>query len=219
MTFTVGFLDPTPIMPSLNGFSVHKIPNYSSLVATSVSGRELQACQQAYPLWEFNITYEVLRDETQNEIIDPEYSALTEFQQITQLFLACSGQYGRFFFEDLVDNSRLGQILGTGDGVTTVFRFVRTWGSGALSFEEPVGGVNNSKPINVYLNGSPTVNYNIDLNLQNIEFVSAPANGVVITADFYFYYFCRFLEDINDFEQFYHNLWSLKSLKFRSVKN
>jgi len=40
----------------------------------------------------------------------------------------------------------------------------------------------------------------------------------VISADFSYGFLCRFLEDTLDFEEFMDNLWSLKSLKFRQVR-
>lgn len=216
--FTVGYPFPTPVLPNLNGFDVKKTPTYDSLVAQSVSGREVSSPRQAYPLWEFDLTYEILRDPTQNQNPYLQYAGQTEFQSILDMFLACSGQFGRFFYNDLSDNSRLGQAIGIGDAATTSFRLVRTWGSGSLSFAEPIGGINLTQAIVVYLNGTPTTGYALDSMGQNIVFASAPGSGVAITMDFYFYYFCRFLNDIVDFEQFYANLWMMKSFKFRSVK-
>ena len=216
--FTVGYPFPTPVLPNLNGFDVKKTPTYDSLVAQSVSGRELSSPRQAYPLWEFDLTYEILRDPTQNQNPYAQYTGQIEFQQILDMFLACSGQFGRFFFNDLSDNSRSAQFIGISDGTTTTYRLSRTWGSGSLSFVEPVGGINLNMPFVVYLNGTPTGAFGFDEKGQNLILSSAPTSGVVITMDYYFYYFCRFLNDITDFEQFYANLWMMKSFKFRSVK-
>jgi hypothetical protein len=36
--------------------------------------------------------------------------------------------------------------------------------------------------------------------------------------DYSYYYYCRFIEDIQDFEQFMHHMWTLQSCKFRSDK-
>jgi len=49
-----------------------------------------------------------------------------------------------------------------------------------------------------------------------ITFTSAPAAGI-ITADFQFFFACRFLEDEMDFEKFYDKLWSLHECSFRSI--
>jgi hypothetical protein len=51
-----------------------------------------------------------------------------------------------------------------------------------------------------------------------VTFNSAPAANLQVTADFSYYYRCRFLEDeLNDLEEFLFQLWDCKSLKFRSV--
>ncbi len=40
----------------------------------------------------------------------------------------------------------------------------------------------------------------------------------MITATFSYAFQCRFDDDEADFEQFMQNLWTLQSLKFRSVR-
>lgn len=100
---------------------------------------------------------------------------------------------------------------------------VRTWGSGSYSFTEPVGivDVRIGATLNIFLNGSPLSqigNWWIDDDLRTLRFSNAPANGVVITATFSFFYFCRFLEDELDLSEFYTGRWELKTLKFRSTR-
>lgn len=51
---------------------------------------------------------------------------------------------------------------------------------------------------------------------NSVVFNSAPAGGV-ITADFQFYYACRFVDDSLDFEKFADKLWNLQSVSFRSI--
>jgi hypothetical protein len=51
-----------------------------------------------------------------------------------------------------------------------------------------------------------------------LVFLSPPASGVRISADFTFGYECRFLDDRADFENFMNGLWKAESLKFRSIK-
>lgn len=210
-----------PVLPNLHGFSVHKKPTFSTIMRTPPSGREVGRFQAPVPLWEFELTYEVLRDQTQNQIPYANLAGFTEFQQITQVFVALGGQFARFYFNDISDNSRTGQLIGIGNGTNVSFRMLRTWGSGNLAYTEPVGGINQNQTVNVYLNGvlqSPT-SYGFDSTNKFLVFNSAPSNGVIITADFYFYYLCRFIEDKLDLEQFYYSRWSIKSFKFRSVND
>jgi hypothetical protein len=51
-----------------------------------------------------------------------------------------------------------------------------------------------------------------------ITFLAAPANAAVLTWTGAFTYRCRFVDDLQNFEEFVSNLWSLKELKFMSVK-
>lgn len=49
-----------------------------------------------------------------------------------------------------------------------------------------------------------------------IVFTSAPSTGK-ISSDCQFYFACRFVEDMMDFEKFADKLWSLQSCEFRSI--
>lgn len=209
-----------PIFPrSLQvGFSIEKNPTFSSIVATAVTGKETTSARQAFPLWAFTLTFEILRDSTQNTVPYSYYGGYTEFRDLLTTFMLTRGQATDFYFDDPSDDSRLGQAIGIGDSARLKFPIVRTWGSGALGFAEPVGGIDLDQAITIRLGGTPTGAYTIDATQQYILFTSPPGSSVVITADFNFFYRCRFTDDIEDLEQFFHNLWLVKTLKFRSVK-
>lgn len=196
------------------GWSVHKRPTYASLVSTHVSGREVISPQQAFPLTEFELTYEILRDQTQNQSIDASTAPFTEYQQLWALFMACNAQWGLFYYSDPSDNSRSVAAIGTGNGTKTVFPVSRAVGT--LGFTEPVGGIDQIQA--VYFN-SVVQSSSIYAKVGNtIVFTSAVGNGVVVTADFSYFFLCRFIEDMIDFEQFLKNRWKLRICKFRSVK-
>jgi hypothetical protein len=48
---------------------------------------------------------------------------------------------------------------------------------------------------------------------------AAPATGAAITADFTYYWPCRFLADQYDFSKFMNRLWEQKKLDFVTLKN
>jgi uncharacterized protein (TIGR02217 family) len=52
-----------------------------------------------------------------------------------------------------------------------------------------------------------------------ITFAGAPASGVAVTADFSYYYPCRFLADKFDFSLDFQGIYSVKKLNWGSVKN
>jgi hypothetical protein len=52
-----------------------------------------------------------------------------------------------------------------------------------------------------------------------VTFVTAPGAGVSITADFTYYWPCRFDGDTLPFNKFMSSLYAGKKLSFKSVKN
>ena len=205
-----------PTLPVL-GLSIHWQPIFSTLSSEHVSGREVLSPQQAFPLHEFTLTFggdSWLRDQTQNQSIYHPNAPHTELQQIAGLFLACQGKNGLFYFDYFSDDSRSSSYINTGNGTTASFIIPRYFGP--YQFGEPVGGINSIQA--VYFNGteqSPSI-YSVSGNV--ITFTSPPGGGIIITADFTFYYLCHFLEDQHDYEQFMYNLFKLKTCKIRSFK-
>src|SRR5579863_4236208 len=152
--------NPPPVFPALPvvGFPVRKSPIFSAWEHKSVTGMQYQTARQVYPNWDFQLQYgdsAWLREQTQNNPIYLPNSPYVEFEAISQLFLSCLGSYGEFWYDDLEDDSRTGQVVAVGDGATTSFRIVRTWGTGPLARLEPVGGINLLQPVALYLNGVP----------------------------------------------------------------
>lgn len=208
-----------PVLPNFNGFSVHKRPTFETTVRSPPSGREVTRFQMPVPLWEFELTYEVLRDQSQNQV-KTFLSGFTEFESLSQVFVALGGQFARFYYNDLTDNSRTGQAIGVGNGTNVSFRMMRTIFSGPYAYTQPVGAVNVGASVNVYINGSlqSGSTYGFDSTNRFLVFNTAPTLGAVVTADFAFYYYCRFIDDKLEFDQFDAAIrYALKSLRFRSI--
>jgi uncharacterized protein (TIGR02217 family) len=211
-----------PVLQPMYGFSIMKKPVFASIVQSFKSGREVINAQQTTPLFEFELKYETLKDQTQNQTPYQPNAGFTALEQLSSLFLFCNGQYGRFVYEDLSDCSRTGQEIGVGDGVTTTFEIVETIADAntGLKFSFTVGKVNFNHSIVVYINGTPVPsagNWEIDASTATqLVWAVAPSEGAVITMDFYFYYLCRFISDEQEFEQFMKNWWTAP-IKFRSI--
>jgi hypothetical protein len=201
-----------PSFPTLSGlgWSVHKKPTFSTIVASHVSGREVRDPLYQNPIWQFELTFDGL-DSTSSD-----YPGLgsNSLQALMGFFLQCQGQYGTFLYTDPTDSAVTDLNFATGDGTTTLFTFSRFMGA----FLEPVGWV-TSIPA-VFLNGvlqsSPSQYSSASPNI--LEFVTAPALGVAISATFTYAFVCRFDSDDQDFEQFMSNLWKADSVKFKSVR-
>ncbi len=189
-----------PTLPSL-AWSSFKRPTFSTRISKRTSGREVRAANYIYPLYEFELTYEVLRAAT----------AYQELQQLMGFFLQRQGQFDSFLYLDPTDHLVASQVIGVGDGVTTSFPLIRDLGG----WVEPIGQAANSPTITV--GGTPVTGWTLAGNL--LSFGSAPALGAqvqVINLEFYFV--CRFLDDVHDYENWSSDLWLLKSCKFTSVK-
>jgi uncharacterized protein (TIGR02217 family) len=210
-----------PTFPTLSGlgWSVHKKPVFSTLVASHVSGREVRDALYQNPIWQFELTFDGLDSSATGA-----YPGLgsQSLQSLMGFFLVNQGQYGTFLYSDPTDNSVTnGAVINpntggnNGDGLTTTFTLVRYMGS----CPEPVGWVNTLSSVSVA--GSSLSSSDWYLSTPNsLVFTNSyvPANGAAITASFTFAFQCRFDSDDEDFEQFMQNLWKADSVKFRSVR-
>lgn len=80
------------------------------------------------------------------------------------------------------------------------------------------GNLTISRDIAVYDNGTLLNKTAYSISGPNyLLFSVAPAAGHLITADFWFYFNVRFLEDAHDYEQFMENLWQLGKCDLLSV--
>ena len=217
----------TPTFPALagQGWSTHKKPLFSTIVASHVSGREVRDALYANPVWQFELTFDGLDGTPTGQ-----YGGLgaSSLQALMGLFLQCQGQFGSFVFYDPTDYSVTGQAFGTGDGTTTTFQLCRTLGG----FTEPIvvpaaagtlnfpGGQSASVPNpTIYNNGTlVSSGYSISTPGGVVTFTSAPAAGHALTWTGAFGFLCRFDGDDLDFEQFMANLWKAESVKFRSLR-
>ena len=191
------------VFPTLAGlgWSVLKRPTFSTRVSKRTSGREVRAANYVYPLYQFELTYEILRAD----------AAYQELQQLMGFFLARQGQFDTFLFQDPTDCLVASQVIGVGDGTTTAFTLVRDLGG----WIEPIGAAANTPAVTV--GGVPTTGWTIAGNV--LSFTSPPAAGATIqVANLQFYFVCRFMDDVHEYENFMDQLWGLKSCKFTSVK-
>lgn len=219
---TIPGFGPIPVFPSIpQDFPIKVSPVMDTTLGTTKSLREIRFPQQNYPLWDIELSFSELVDQTQNQMPYGPFVGYTQFQQLVQLWLSMYGQTQVFAFNCPWDNSRANQLIGTGDGKTYVFTVVRTWGLGNQATTAPVGMVNSV--FGVYVNGVlvPSSNYFIARDkiyfIDQKGFLHPPALNQTITMTFSYYYLCRFVEDEQDFEEFSKNRWNVGSLKFRAV--
>ena len=203
------------VFPSLPGlsWSVTKTPTFQTRIQRTVSGRELRALDYPYPLWQFALVYDFLRDNPA--------AGYDELRTLLGFFMLCQGAFGTFLFQDPSDWQVAGQEIGIGDASTVSFQLQRTMGTTLPGggFSEPIVAPNVVHAI--YFNGitqDPSI-YSVDPQTGLVTFGSAPSSKLIITADFSYYFRCRFIDDNYDFENFVFRLWQLKKLTFISVRS
>lgn len=196
--------DVFPLLPG-QSFLTQKKPQWSTSRVMSVSGRERRRPLWSAPLWTFRVKYEFLRDNpTQSEL-----------RRLVAFFNSKSGGYQSFLYRDPTDFAAVGQPLGTGDGVKTVFQLQRVVSVGTIAFTEPVRALINTPTI--YINGVATTAFTVGA-FGRVTMAVPPVAGAVVTWDGSFMFLCAFVDDTLDVGQMMNGLWSNSGLSFRSVK-
>lgn len=205
---------PTTVFPALisaNGaaWPVHRRPLFSTRVAGAVSGREVRSPYYTWPIYEFELTFPQLNS---GSAAMGALSAQT-LQALQGFFLQQQGQYGGFLFTDPENCQVTGGTLGTGDGTTTNFPLLRKVGG----YSEQIQAAN--AVTNVYVGGVAQAGSGwAVVNGNEISFQTAPSAGEVVGADFTYYFVCRFLDDLHDYEEFLYQVHRLQSCKLRTVR-
>ena len=203
----------TLVFPALPGlaWSVTKAPTFQTRIQRTVSGRELRAVDYPNPLWQFTLVFAFLRDNPG--------AGFDELRTLMGFFMSCQGASGTFLFEDPSDCRVSGQYLGTGDSSKSVFQLQRTMGTTLPNggFSEPI--VAPSTVDTIYFDGITQAgsSYSVDPNTGLVTFETPPSTGLVVTADFSYWFRCRFVDDSYSFENFMYQLWQLKKLSFITV--
>jgi uncharacterized protein (TIGR02217 family) len=190
------------VFPTLPGCSIEvkRAPYWESNIQTSVSGRSIGLTAMTYPKWKYKLSYEFLRA-----------GAQAELQQIVAFFNTHRGRTDTWLFFDEDDYQVTDQQIGLGDGSTTSFQLLHSFGS----YIEPIFNVKQFDSVKV--GGVATGAYS-DAGGGRILFSAAPAAGQPITWSGQFYRRCRFDADTLDTEKFLYRLWKLKTLEFTTEK-
>jgi uncharacterized protein (TIGR02217 family) len=192
-----------PTFPTLIGltFPYKVTPMWSTIHQLSVSGKDSAVQLWTYPRRKYELSYDMLRSDVVN----------VELQTLIGFFNKVGGSAKAFHFTDPDDSSVTAQPLGVGDGVTTAFQLVRSFGG----FTEPVFGPSGTPT--VYVNGTPTTLLTISAT-GLVTFTTAPAAAAVLTWTGTYDWLCRFDDDSNDFEKFMSQLWQLGKITFTTIK-
>lgn len=195
----------TPPFTKNFGFPT-KTPSFKTIVQQTASLRgEIRVSLTPYPIWtwDFPVNWMKGSEQDQNSV----------YQYMLGFFLSMGGQFSDFLYEDPYDNQipdGSPAYFGSGDGSTVNFQLVRPIGMG----RDIVQNLNGTPKI--YINGTQTTPSGMDAS-GVVTFSSPPASGAILTWSGSFYYRVRFDSDSQDYKQFMDRLWSMDSLKLRSV--
>jgi uncharacterized protein (TIGR02217 family) len=216
----------TPIFGPLPGL----ISTYSRgnawegiLVQTSASQIEARQQQQSFARYSADLSFDYLTMQSRGSYTNA--IAAQNLQYVIGFQNSLGGGLSSFFYRDQEDNTAIGSVIGTGDGVTTSFQAVRYWGSNA----QPVYGFDTRGAISygsgyvqpasyaqaAYSNGVQDMSATFDSETGIITYSSAPASGHALTADFTYLYRCRILENSLTFGR----LWNTNSQSNLSTPN
>jgi uncharacterized protein (TIGR02217 family) len=159
-------------------------PGYSTSVITVSSGHERRNSNWAAARGRWNVAHGLKRRE--------QVAALIAF------FRARRGRAYAFRFKDWTDFQGLAQVIGTGNGSLKTFPLVKNYASGGIvesrTITKPVAGT-----VKLYRNGVLAASgVAIDTATGIVTFTTAPAAGVIVTADYEFDVPARFDTDQMD---------------------
>jgi uncharacterized protein (TIGR02217 family) len=200
----VGAFASFPSLTELRA-SMHVRPRFDTDVANHVSGRSSRRAKFLQPLFDFELTFDILRSDAAN----------VELQQIAGFFDAMDGAATPFWFAPLDLAANLGQVLGTGDASSTTFPLVSAFGSTLVR----VAGVSGVAA--VYVNGvvQPSTVWTLtNAYPASIAFALPPALGAIVAADFSALWLCRFADDRLELEEFMTTLFALRTLNLQAVR-
>lgn len=120
---------------SLNGepplvgltWDVEKRPRFRTDIQSAVTGKELRTARMQYPIYEFKLSFELLREKEGHQ----------ELERLMGFFMTQLGSWGSWLYQDPTDYSVESQLIGVADGGLTGFTVVRTM----KGFTDPVGQV------------------------------------------------------------------------------
>ncbi len=172
------------------------------MVRTTPSRREFRARDATVPLYQYSLSYELLRSQ----------AAWAELQALVGFFNAHGGSFESFLFTDPDDSAVTTQLFGTGNSSAVSFQLVRSFGGFAEAVTE--------------LNGSPSIfragvlqSSGVTVSATGlVTFSVAPTAGQALTWTGAFYRRCRFKQDQLDTTKFLRDLWEAKKVELMSVK-
>jgi uncharacterized protein (TIGR02217 family) len=191
------------VLPSFPGLSWgrRRAVRWSTTIKRAASGREYRVANWLYPLYEYQLDYELLRQQPN----------AAEVEQLLGFINLRRGSWDSWLYRDPHDSTAADQLIGVGNGTSVTWQLLRSFGG----HTQPVLGIVEAPQIKV--NG--TVVNNVTVGPTGLAtFATAPAAGQVLTWSGTYYWRCRFLKDGAEFSEFLSRWHELRGLAFTTIK-
>jgi uncharacterized protein (TIGR02217 family) len=205
------------IFPSLPGLKITQVKNpiFSTRVQKATSGRELRAAYYVYPLFRYDLSFEILRDD----------ATYNELKTLMGFYMQRQGAAQTFLYSDPTDNAVVKEAIGIGNGSNKVFQLYSSYGGFLMPRKDirPRGVI--TPVLEIYLDNvaQDHAAYSVATSDSGIvTFVSAPGSNKVITASFSFYYrvrFKEFSEGDESFTRIFDKWWEAKKISLLMVRD
>lgn len=200
-----------PTLPGLT-FDIEREMLWNTQVQENISGKETRIGYWSAARYSWTLTFEFLRAST----------TFSEFQNLFGFISARKGRFDSFLYTDDTDNATTGQLLGSGDSTNRNFQLLRAFGGSSATIE-PVLAPNAVTKVTVAGSSVSSTQFSVGAwgsSLPGIISFStfAPSGGQSVSADFSYYFPCRFDQDANSFVEFMSKLWENKKLIIKSIK-
>jgi len=196
-------------------YTVVKTPEFSTVNQRAVSAAETRLVNWQNPIWHWELTYAVIRDQLGN--ISPDLTH-TDLRTLMGFYMARQGMFDDFLYSDPNDNTvtpddqELVVVSAGGILYTPIQRLM------GGQFYEDVTDLDG--PLALYANAIlqvQTVDYNLigpGVALDGFSFAGLVAQWInppaaPVTAAFSFFFRARFDVDKVAFEEFVNQLWTL----------
>ena len=172
------------IFPTLPGlaWSVTKTPTFQTRIQRAASGRELRALDYPYPLWQFALVYDFLRD-------DPA-AGYDELRTLLGFFMLCQGAFRHISVSRTRATARSpGSRSESGNASTTVFQLQRAMGATLPGggFLEPIISPEHRQRA-IYFDGITQNPCEPTMSIPTsglVTFATAPGSGLIISRRFH----------------------------------
>lgn len=167
----------------------------------SISGKVSVNAQYSYPRRRFTLTFNAMASTL----------SVRDWRTVEGFYNQMSGGAKIFQYQDYYDNTVTDASLGTGDGSSTAFQLIRSFGGFVEPITMPVGTPT------VKINGTPTVAFTLGTT-GLITFTSPPGGGAALTWSGTFNWPCRFDNDNLEFTNPQWAQFVLSDLSFTTEK-